>query len=207
MDRKVLSFLICIAVVCSGCAVKSASQQDAHEVRVSAAESRRPPTAYGPFERKHRALRPVEEAFRVVELLKRADRFTVSHLKAIVRKTQFSPMLVSGCDREVLKILVASDWAPVVVIRSPVGPKHIRAIVGYDDPTERIVLIDPVNLAQAPQARLKYSDFSRQWDDPQKTCLLVLSRDIGVNRVRMVLKKYLTEEKVKSIVIRTSGNE
>jgi hypothetical protein len=162
------------------------------------------PGSHGPLGRNHRAMRPVEEAFRSVAPLRKAERFTISELKAIARETRLSPVAISGCDLEVLKIFAASNWVPVVVIRSPVGPKHVWSVVGYDDSTEQLILIDPAKLAQASQASLDYSEFSKQWDDPQKTCLLIFSQRVGVDKIKSVLKKYLPEEKVDSIQIRTS---
>jgi hypothetical protein len=207
MKLQVLVFHLCIAIICAGCAAMQPVSQPSTAVtpEPAAEEPEGLPGSHGPFNRNHRAMRPLEEAFRSVEVLRRAESFTPSELRAITSKTRFSPASVSGCDLEVLKAFVASNWSPVVVITSPVGPKHIRAVIGYDDSAQRITLIDPVNLKQAAQANLEYSDFSKQWDDPQKTCLLVSSQGIGEQRIKATLKKHLPEEKVESLVIKTLG--
>ena len=207
MKLQVLVFQLCIAIICAGCAAMQPVSQPTTAVTPEPAveEPEGLPGSHGPFDRNHRAMRPLGEAFRAVEVLRRAESFTPSELKAITAKTRFSPAAVSGCDLEVLKAFVASNWSPVVVITSPVGPKHIRAVIGYDDSAQRITLIDPVNLKQAAQANLEYSDFSKQWDDTQKTCLLVSSQGIGEQRIKTTLKKYLPEEKVDSLEIKTLG--
>ena len=207
MKPKVLVFHLCIAIICAGCAAMQPVSHPSPAVTPEPAveEPKGLPGSYGPFDRNHRAMLPLGEAFRSVEVLRRAETFTPSELKAITGKTRFSPAAVSGCDLEVLKAFVASNWSPVVVITSPVGPKHTRAVIGYDDSAQQITLIDPVNLKQAAQANLEYSDFSKQWDDPQKTCLLVFSEGIGEQRIRTTLKKYLPEEKVEPLVIKTLG--
>ena len=204
MERRILAILVCVAVACAGCAMEAAPpSQDATPAPAAEESVITLPDSYGTQGRNHRAMRSVEGAFRNVSLLRKVDRFTLSELKAITKATRFAPMAVSGCDLEVLKIFVASGWAPVVSIRSPVGPKHVRAVIGYDDSTERVILVDPVNYTQAPLAKVKYADFSKQWVDPQKTCLLVLSKYIGEASIRIALKNYLSEERMKSIHIKT----
>ena len=181
----------------SGTATATAVEADSSE---PAAEL---PGSHAPLGRKHRVMQLVEEVFRIVEPLRKATRFTVAELQSIVRATSYSPVLVSKCDLETLKVFSASSWAPVVIITSPVGPKHVRAVVGYDDATGRISLTDPVSYTVA---RLEYSEFSKQWDDPQKTCLLIFSsRQGNTDKISSALKKYLTEEKADSVSIKTAG--
>ena len=164
------------------------------------------PRAHGPLGREHRSMQLVKEVFTTVESLRKARRFTVAELQPIVKTTRYSAVLVSKCDLEVIKALVASDMAPVVITRSPVGPKHVRVVVGYDDAAERIILTDPVNYTEA---RLQYQEFSKQWDDPRKSCLLVLSLQnrVSVDRIKSKLREYLSREKADSIVIKTSRKQ
>jgi len=204
MKRQVLAFLICMIIICAGCAMEAAPpRQDTISAPV-AEESTALPGSYGTEGRNHKAMRPVEAAFREVRILRTAERFTLSELKAITNATRLAPLAVSGCDLEVIKIFVAASWAPVVFVRSPVGPKHVRAVIGYDDSEERVILIDPANYTKAPLARVEYSDFAKRWDDPQKTCLLMFPEHVGEARIRNVLKQYLSEEKMNSIQIMTT---
>ena len=196
MEQRVLAFVVCLAVMCSGCAMESGTTTVSTPAAVEPESGL--PRMYGPLERQHRAMRPVEEAFIRIESLRRLKRLTVADLKSI-KEIRLSAALVSRCDLSVLKSLIASDWAPVVIIRSPVGPKHIRVVAGYDDERGQIILVDPINFIT--KARLAYSEFSQQWDDPQKTCLLIFRRG-SVDIIKGDLRKYLPEEKVDSLIIK-----
>lgn len=178
------------------------------------------PSSYGPFYRYDRPVRNVQKVLSQVAamawirqyrawILQTEDgrtpigileEYTASTLQVMTKDSPFSTVLVSGSDLEVLKAFVASDIAPVVITRSPIGPKHIRALVGYDDTTERLVVIDPIYYAKA---RFDYSEFCSQWDDPQNACLLVFPQSVVLpETVRNCLARYLPEEKVESISIR-----
>ena len=199
MEQRVLVFIICLAVVFSGCAMESRTSGTTTISTPAAVESASElPRMYGPLERQHRAMRPVEEAFIRIGSLRKSTRFTVADLKSI-KEIRLSAALVSRCDLSVLKGLIASDWVPVVIIRSPVGPKHIRVVAGYDDDREEVILIDPMDFIT--KARLAYSEFSQQWDDPEKTCLLIFRRG-SVDIIKGDLRKYLPEEKVDSLIIK-----
>jgi len=202
MKLRVLAFLICLAIVCSGCAMKTAtSGTTAVSTPTVTSDSSKPVPEFPPLyvSRGRKAMRPVEEVFRSVESLRKTKRLTVAVLKPITKTTRFSAMLLSQCDLETLKVLVLSGYAPVVIIKSPVGPKHVRAVVGYDDMDGVLTLADPVNYAEA---KLQYSEFSKQWDDPRKACLLVSARKGSVNTIKSALRTYLSEEKVDSVIIR-----
>ena len=214
MERKVLPFFVCIAIVYSGCTYDGTLPEyetipaPTTEVSGPPGESANAslPSSYGPLGQSNRSLRQAEEAFQNTSSLRQreeyrqgedaiygAPRLSASELRAIAEETAFSLVQVSGCSLEALKAFVASDWAPVVVISSSVGPEHVQAVVGYDDSTEQLTLVDPENYAQT---KLEYSEFSNQWSDPQKTCLLVFSQYVGAEEIRNTLKKYLPEEKV-----------
>jgi hypothetical protein len=202
---RFLAIFVCIAIVCSGCGGSKSTSGiesilDAEEPEPSGAKQTLP-ESYGPFDRDDRTVRHVQAVIsRIVPRGRSTDQYNVSALQARAKRFEFSPVVVGKADLEVLKAFVASDLAPVVITRSPVGPKHIRAMVGYRDSVERLVLIDPVNYAEA---RFSYSDFSKQWDDPQDGCLLIFpQRTILKEKIESILTRYLPEEKVKSLLIR-----
>lgn len=214
MGRRVLVFFICIAFVAvlgSGCAKNVAPPPSDDVVPVFPEPTAEEPglmgsgvdipTSHGPMDQNDKEVRRVREVFRsVASQVHSHQYFKPSQLQGVLKGLRVSPVVVSRCDLEVLKIFVASDWVPVVVTQSPVGPKHIRAIVGYDDSTERLVLIDPINYAEM---RFGYSEFSEQWNDPERECLLIFSqRVVYKETIGGVLARYLPEEKVKSLSIR-----
>jgi hypothetical protein len=186
--------IVFIVLVFSGCAVTLPPPSETSPV---AEESGKFPSTYGPLGKNHKSIQTVNELFQRVETLRKADRFTEAELQSVKKVSRFSPIIVSGCDLEVLKAFVATNWAPVIVARSPVGPKHVRVVVGYDDSSQRITLVEPMEYAPAV---ISYEDFLKQWDDPQKTCLLVFSENPGKDRIENALRKYLPE-KMKSLSV------
>ena len=211
MERRVLAFLACLVVVCSGCASNVAPPPGDDFVPVfedvpdttgtdSMGSGVDIPISHGPLDQNDNAVRRVRGAFRSVVSRSQVEYFSATQLQAIAKEFRFSTVLVSGCDLEALKVFVASDWVPVVITQSPVGPKHIRAIVGYDNSTERLILIDPVNYAEMT---LGYSEFSEQWTDPQDACLLIFPQRVVLeDTIKRALLRYLPEKKVESISIR-----
>ena len=205
MKQRVLAaFIVCLAVVYSGCAQTGNFTATTTTPTPTAVESdsskslQELPRMYGPLDRRHKAMRPAEEVFIRVKSMRKLTRLTAAELKPI-RNAGFSGVLISKGDLETLKALIASDWAPVVIIKSPAGPKRVRVVAGYDDDRGQIILLDPINFTT--QARLEYSAFSKQWDDPQAACLLIFYRG-AVDTIKNDLKRYLPEEKVDSLVIK-----
>lgn len=201
MEKRIFIFLVCLVIVYSGCAMKReyVATTDVSTPKSDSVElAKGLPPVYGPLGRNDRAMRPLGQAFQRVDSLRNAKQLTVANL-APIRKVCSAAVLVSKCDLEVLKALIVSDWVPVVVIRSPVGPKHTRAVAGYDDMAGNIFIVDPMNFAKA---KLSYSEFIKQWDDPRKSCVLIYSHSGTIDGIKNALAKYLPPEKAKSVIIR-----
>lgn len=204
MGQRVLAFFIFIAVVCSGCASVKTSQPDPGERR---ADFQTPtgtlPDSYGPIEMTKEKLKPLESACQGFERLQISTRFSTPELRTLARETHVSPVAISRCDVKTLKALVATNWTPIVVLRSPVGSKRTCwAVIGYDDLGEELILLDPIN--EGRTTRMKYPKVLNLWADPQKTCLLIFSRYVGQERVKKALKEYFSEQRVESMPIRTA---
>lgn len=163
---------------------------------------RTPPSSYGTLDKNSKAVRNMGEMLRMMHYRGRITQYSAAAFQAITKSSRFSRVVVSQCDLEVLKTFVALDVPPIVVIRNPMGAKHIRAVVEYSDLTERIALIDPTN---GTATRFSYSDFINQWDDPQDACLLVFpQRIITPKAIEISLTKYLPLEKIDTISIKAS---
>jgi len=185
---------IILIILISGCAVP----QPPSDIPPPAEDSGKLPSTYGPLARNNKSIQAIKELFQKVEALRKAERFTeLGLIQSIKKSSRFSPVAISGCDLEVLKVFVNANWAPVIVTKSPVGPRHVRVLIGYDDSTQRVTLIEPIEYAPAI---IGYDDFSKQWDDTQKTCLLVFSENPGKDRIHNTLRRYLPE-KMKSLNI------
>jgi hypothetical protein len=166
---------------------------------VSQDAKRPPPESHGPFYPYSKSVRNLREALSQIMRGRIMRQFSASELQVMAQVSRYSAVVVSRCDLEVLKALVASDFVPVVITRSPVGQKHIRAMIEYDDSAERLTLLDPMHYAKQ---RFSYSEFSRQWDDPQDACLLIFPHRIASGTIRLSLTRYLPIKRIDSILIK-----
>lgn len=146
--------------------------------------------------------RQVANVYRMLDIQKVTQNFNPVILKDITMNTPFTPAYLSRCDIDTLRVLIASGWAPSVVIQTPGGQKHIRIVLGYNHPPERLALVDienpnPNSLMELDEG---YADFQKQWD--RKTCV-IFDRNITEHMVKLALGKYLSSEKVASIGITT----
>ena len=207
MQRQVLIFLICTVLVCSGCSGKLTSSEDnflstgdinGHDTGRSNA---RLPGSYGPLLNNDETMQQVEKYFQSDIYLGETGSFSDSEIQ-IVRNRFLASALVFGCDFEVLKAFVASDWRPLVIVKSSPRSRNILAMLGYDDLSDELTLFDPMKSAQS---KMSYSEFRGQWEDPKNMCVLIFSQYVGAEKIRRTLKKYLPEEQVESITIMTSS--
>ena len=199
MKMNLMICFVCVAIVFSACASHKPDTIPAPEPEDMDVGKAELPVSHVPFDRNDTAVRRVQDALRPLAPGGELEQYSAATLHAIGSRSRYSIVLVSKSDLEVIKAFVVSDLAPIVIVRSPVGPKHIRAVTGYDDSGERIVLIDPLNYAEM---RFSYSEFLKMWDDPQDACLLVYPRHVIEEEVRGILTKYLSEEKAESVTIR-----
>lgn len=142
--------------------------------------------------------RPAVNVYRELDPQKVVQNFNPVILKDISAKTQFFGVFLSRCDIDVIRAMVASGWTPSVVIQTPGGQKHVRIVIGYNDPPKRIALVDFKDPARLIQLDEGYDDFMKQWDN--KTCV-VFDRNVSESSVKLALRKYLPSEKVSSIGI------
>ena len=188
MKWQVLGLLIFTAAVFSGCAGTTP---------VSPASL---PDSYGPLAHDEEVMGKIDELFEDRPPVRRPGFFTVPQLRTLARKTRGAPMAVFECDLLVLKAFIASNWVPIVVLGPPNGPKHLGAVVGYDDTAGEFTVFDSENNTQRG---VKYARFFNLLVGPQKACLLMFSRYVGPEHVRRILKNYLPEERADKIPIRT----
>ena len=109
--------------------------------------------------------------------------------------------IVSNCDLAVLKAFVATGWAPIIRSRGS-GKGHLSAVMGYDDANQQIQIGNP--LAAQGGRRLAYSDFEKEWATGSgRTCVLITPKKLCDVEIRAALKKYLSEEQVAGIQVRS----
>jgi len=142
-------------------------------------------------------------AFREVGVEKIIQNFNPVILKDITIKTRLNGAFLSRCDIDVIKAIIASGWAPSVVLQTPGGQKHIRVVIGYNDPPRRIILVDFKDPARFIQLDEGYDDFEKQWD--RNTCVII-DRNVSEASIKPSLSRYLSSEKIMSVGITTRVN-
>jgi len=211
MEIRILAILACLTIALCGCAhfttVPTVAQQTPAVTSKAdtAPQAAKLPVSYAPGAGNSSRLTQAAEAFRVVPSLNSADTFTVVHSRDIASKSHFNSAVVSKCDQDVIKAFVAANWVPAIVVDSPVGPKHIRFVIGYDDSSKKMILNDPVDVGESKQIDMDYSEFAKLWSDPQKTCLIISAQRVNEVNIKEVLGKYLPKDKIDTLVIRAQS--
>jgi hypothetical protein len=211
MKRLVYMVFIFTMIVCVGCATvkptpTTATKEPAAVGTASASTDTKLPKSYAPTAQNNTKARYVATVFGQVTSLKMAGSFNSVILKDINAKSNFAGVVLSRCDFDVIKALVAAGWTPAVYLRSPVGTEHMRTVIGYNDPPEECILADPMDMGELKMLKIGYADFSQTWDDPQKTCLLIFPQYVSDQLVKNTLLKYLPKEKVDPVVIRSKAS-
>jgi hypothetical protein len=116
--------------------------------------------------------------------------------------------VVSNCNLEVLKAFVATGWAPVILSgRSAKG--HLSAIMSYDDANQQIQIGNPLaaqrkGLHTRAGRTLSYSEFEKEWATRSgNKCVLVTPKRLQDVEIHAALKKYLPEEQVDQVRVRS----
>lgn len=201
--------LIFTMIICLGCATKSVTpnakntEPNAVSSNSGSTGTKELPKSYVPTEQSNNKARQVASVYGQIEVLKTAQSFDPVMLKKINEGSSFAGALLTRCDFDVIKALVIAGWTPVVIIRSPTGQKHMRTVLGYNDPPEELILADPMEKTEVRQLKISYSDFDKTWDDPQKTCLLIFPQYVSEQLIKDKLLKYLPSEKLTSVTIRS----
>ncbi len=110
--------------------------------------------------------------------------------------------VVSNCNLEVLKAFVATSWAPVILSRGS-SKGHLTVVMQYDDGAQQIQIGNPL-AAQRGGQRLTYAAFDKEWATGSgRTCVLITPKKLNDKDIRAALKKYLPEEQVARVQVRS----
>ncbi len=116
--------------------------------------------------------------------------------------------VVSNCNLDVLKAFVATGWAPVILSRGS-SKGHLTVVMQYDDGDQQIQIGNPL-AAQRKGAqsrggrRLTYAAFDKEWATGSgRTCVLITPKKLSEMDIHAALKKYLPEEQVAQIQVRS----
>ena len=116
--------------------------------------------------------------------------------------------IVSNCSLDVLKAFIATDWAPIILSRRS-GKGHLTVVMRYDDADQQIQIGNPLGaqrrgLQTRAGRTLAYSDFEKEWTTgSRRTCVLVTPQKLHDASIRAALKKYLPENQVAQVQVRS----
>ena len=116
--------------------------------------------------------------------------------------------VVSNCNLDVLKAFVATGWTPVIRSRRS-GKGYLTAVMQYDDADQQIQIGNPLGaqrkgLRSRAGRTLSYSEFKKEWATGSgNKCVLVTPKKLSDVEIHAALKKYLPEEQVDRIQVRS----
>lgn len=116
--------------------------------------------------------------------------------------------IVFNCNLEVLKAFVATGWAPIILSRRS-GKGHLTTVMQYDDADQQIQIGNPLGaqrkgLHTRAGRMLTYSEFEKEWTTgSRRTCVLITPKKLNEASIHAALKKYLPEEEVAQIQVRS----
>ena len=116
--------------------------------------------------------------------------------------------IVSNCNLDVLKAFVATGWTPIFRSRRS-GKGHLTAVMGYDDGVQQVQIGNPLGVRrQGAGSRAKrilsYSEFEKEWTTGSgNKCVLVTPKRLHDVEIHAALKKYLPEEQVARVQVRS----
>ncbi len=116
--------------------------------------------------------------------------------------------VISNCDMEVLKAFLATGWAPIILSRRS-GKGYLTAVMRYDDTDQQIQVGNPLGaqrrgLHTRAGRTLAYSEFEKEWATGSgRKCVLITPKKLNEMDIHAALKKYLPENQVARIQVRS----
>ena len=116
--------------------------------------------------------------------------------------------IVSNCNLDVLKAFVATGWTPIFRSRRS-GKGHLTAVMGYDDGDQQVQIGNPLGVRRPgtgsrAKRLLSYSEFEKEWTTGSgNKCVLVTPKRLHDVEIHAALKKYLPEEQVARVQVRS----
>ena len=129
-------------------------------------------------------------------------------LYATTRGKVESLSIVSNCNLDVLKAFMATGWAPVILSRSS-SKGRLTVVMQYDDADQQIQIGNPLaaqrkGLRTRAGRMLTYSEFEKEWATGSgNKCVLITPKKLNEMDIHAALKKYLPEEQVARIQVRS----
>ena len=196
MKKIICLFAIAIlfSVGCSQLKVLESPQSAEESVAQGETKAAEPATKQLPTEADSTA------AFRQIEtsIRKLAPTTNLTELKKDALRQRLTGVLITQCEFEHVKTLIAIKRAPIVAVKSPEGNLRLWVVTGYNDEGTQLTLTNPL---RKETTQMKYAEFEPAWKDaetPQRV-LLLSARSIKSKQVRTGLAEYLLEAKLANL--------
>ena len=203
--KKILCLIAIVTIAGSGCSVLKVLESSPPAIESESDTTGAPSTA--PKEEAQKlppeadsiaAFQQIENSMRRLAPSDQSGEFSLVQLKRESVKQRLNGILITNCELEHLKALVASKKAPIVIIKSAEGVQKFLAVTGYKDESEQMNLTNPF---RKEIAEMKYSEFEAAWKEtgtPQ-SALILSARSVKATQIKQMLAEYLPEEKLANL--------
>jgi len=202
--KQILCLIAIATIVSFGCSVTKVLESSPPSIESEAETTEAPSTAAEeaaqlPTEADSSTVfQQIENAMRRLAPSDQSGEFSLLQLKKESVKQRLQGVLITNCELEHLKALVASKKNPIVIIKTAEGVQKFMAVTGYKDEGEQMTLTNPF---RKETAEMKYPEFEAAWKEagtPQST-LLLSARSLKAAQIKQTLAEYLPEEKLANL--------
>ncbi|MFQ6042811.1 MAG: hypothetical protein ACE5PV_18290 [Candidatus Poribacteria bacterium] len=203
--KKIFCLIAIAAVVSSGCSVSKVLESSPPPIQPEAKTTEAPSTAaeeevskLPPEANSISAFQQIGNAMRRLAPSDQSGEFSLVQLRKESVKQRLQGVLITNCELDHLKALVAAKKAPIVIVKPAEGVQKFLAITGYKDEGKRMTLTNPF---RKETVEMKYSEFEAAWKEagtPQ-SALILSARSVKAAQVKRTLAEYLPEEKLTNL--------
>ena len=203
--KQILCLIAIATIVSFGCSVTKVLESSPPLIQPEAETTEAPSTAAEEAAQKlpseansSAAFQQIENAMRRLAPSDQSGGFSLLQLKKESVKQRLQGVLITNCELEHLKALVASKKNPIVIIKTAEGVQKFVAVTGYKDEGELMTLTNPF---RKETAEMKYPEFEAAWKEagtPQ-SALLLSARSLKATQIKQTLAEYLPEEKLANL--------
>lgn len=206
--KTILCLIAIVTIVSFGCSaskvLKSSPPSTQPKAETTEAPSTAAPKAAGKLPTEadsSMAFQQIENAMHRLAPSELSGEISLANLKKESVKQKLQGVLITNCELEHLKALVASKKAPIVIINTAEGVQKFLAVTSYKDEGEQMILTNPF---RQETDRMTYSEFEAAWKaagTPQ-SALILSARSVNATQIKQLLAEYLPEEKLANLTFK-----
>jgi hypothetical protein len=202
--QKILCLIAIATIAISGCSTLKVLESSAPAVQTEAETAEEPSAAkkeaakLPPEADSNSAFQQIANATRRLAPSDQSGEFSLTTLKKESVKQRLNGLLINNCELEHLKALVASNKAPIVILKTADGVQKFMAVISYKDANEQIMLTNPF---RQETVTMKYAEFEPAWKgtETSQSALLLSARSVKATQIEQALTEYLPEEKLANL--------